>query len=317
MKIKKIVYKQLYKILRKKFIKEKITQLGKIVEEDDRIICYVEQKKFDEYIKKSHTLRLYGFNCLIESNKKIIEGFKLNKPVYYIFDNITFSLFTTISSAFSSIIFKNCTFSNDINVRFADELTFEHNIYNGWHSIDTKASFKVNANKLKLINENFKNIEETIYVQYDTFGMEIETNTLEITNSEIDTGKKCFVHIDSKQVAINNSIIKTPEFIINSKNVDFKNSVIKASKGVLIEGESNTINELIVNTPTLVFNNEEINGKDKVVNAVDESINLENSRLNLLYTLKQISLNCKNEITKDLEQKQTELLNNKVKTILK
>jgi len=100
MKIKNIVYKQLYKILRKKFIKEHITQLGKIVEEDDRIVCYVEQKKLDVYRKKNFSIDLDGFNTLIQRNKEIVDSFKLNKPVYYIFDTIIFKYSTRISGMF-------------------------------------------------------------------------------------------------------------------------------------------------------------------------------------------------------------------------
>jgi len=145
--------------------------------------------------------------------------------------------------------------------------------------------------------------------------MKINTDVLEIVNSNIDTGKTGSVDIKSEDVAINNSIIKTPEVIIDSKQISFENSKIEALRGIAIEGECNTINQLKVDTPTLILNNEEKNGKDKVVNTVDESASLENSRLKLLHLLKQISLNCKNEIAKTLEEKLIELNNGKVKSI--
>ena len=73
----------LYSTLRNKLIKNIITNIGKIKEEEDKIICYVEPKKFQRKFKKKYLVELYlnGMNAMNIDLRKIIEKLKLNKPV--------------------------------------------------------------------------------------------------------------------------------------------------------------------------------------------------------------------------------------------
>lgn len=71
-------------------------------------------------------------NTVYDKSRKLVEYFNLNKPVYYIFDGIIFDTAVNISSLFSNIIFRNCTFNMGIICLFANNITFKNNKYNCW-----------------------------------------------------------------------------------------------------------------------------------------------------------------------------------------
>lgn len=89
-KLKKKSKLKIYNEIRQIYLKKSICNIGKIVEEEDKIICYVDQKYIDRYKgnKPFYKLRLNGMNQVTEGIKETVEKFRLNKPVYYVFDGI-------------------------------------------------------------------------------------------------------------------------------------------------------------------------------------------------------------------------------------
>ena len=56
--------------------------LGKVVEDDEKITCYVRRNKVK---KKNYTIACFGIG---KKQKEIAEAYKLNKPICYLIDSI-------------------------------------------------------------------------------------------------------------------------------------------------------------------------------------------------------------------------------------
>lgn len=123
--------KALYKYRRQKFLKNTITNIGEIEEEENSITCIVKQEKLDsnkEYCNIFYSLNLYGMNTHYEKSRQLVDYYKLNKPVHYFFNGIHFNKPINIFSLFCNITFINCTFENTpIQIFTAEEITFSKN----------------------------------------------------------------------------------------------------------------------------------------------------------------------------------------------
>lgn len=106
-KLRKKVIHKVYNIARQDYLERFVGNLGKIVEEDDKITVYATQELVNKNGKKVYyELMCNGMNTHYEKSRNIVEKYKLNKPVYFIFDGIVFDRFTRLSSRFGNVIFK-------------------------------------------------------------------------------------------------------------------------------------------------------------------------------------------------------------------
>lgn len=122
-----------YERARTKFLTQITQNIGTIEEREDSIICYVKQDLLEKNSKRVfYELHCYGMNTVYDKSRELVNYYKLNKPVYYIFDGICFDTVVNIASSFSNIIFKNCTFNLGIRIFFADTIILENNKYNSW-----------------------------------------------------------------------------------------------------------------------------------------------------------------------------------------
>ncbi len=133
MDISKKIERLKYERDRTKFLKRIIPRIGTIEESEDCIICYASQKLLEKNAKRAYyELHCNGMNTVYDKSRELVDYFKLNKPVYYIFDGICFDTVVNLSSIFSNIIFRNCTFNTGIQISFADTITLENNRYICW-----------------------------------------------------------------------------------------------------------------------------------------------------------------------------------------
>ena len=117
-----LIKKVRYSMARQDYLEKVVGKLGKIVEEDDKIIIYATQRLVKKNCKTVfNELMCNGMNTYDEESRKLLEKYKLNQPVYFIFDGIVFDNFTRLFSHFSNVIFKNCTFNNGLQVLNATE----------------------------------------------------------------------------------------------------------------------------------------------------------------------------------------------------
>lgn len=79
--------KCIYGAGRKFSIEDVISIKGKVIEEEDKFICYVDARTIGEEIDKHleiYNLKLKGFYTLDKKFKEMFDYYKLDKPVYYI-----------------------------------------------------------------------------------------------------------------------------------------------------------------------------------------------------------------------------------------
>lgn len=264
-KIEKLKYER----ARAKYLQQTIQRIGTIEEKEDCIICYVKQELLEKNSKKvSYELECYGMNTVYDKSRKLVDYFKLNKPVYYIFDGIHFDTFVNIASSFSNLIFRNCTFNAGIHIFFADTITLENNKYNCWSDFKDygNAFLWGKVNNLEIKNENFINQYELKKYGENNFGMNINIDKLNIENSTICAESHGQINIKAKKTCILNSKISAPEIYLDSDSITSYNTSynwwLKSANGIIIENKNCDLNiELECNrihSPYLIYNGAEI-----------------------------------------------------------
>ena len=100
----------MYDYFRNQALSKIVGNLGKVVESDDKIICYVDENK----IKRKKSI------LVIDCSKKeeLCEKYNINKPIYYILEGININenkkLF--ISGSNCNVIIRNCNFNIDTSI---------------------------------------------------------------------------------------------------------------------------------------------------------------------------------------------------------
>lgn len=243
--LKQIIGKKLYELSydleRKSYLKHITNDLGDIVENNDSILCYVKQKKLDKIISLNR-LSLLGMNTYSEFTKNQVYKYKLDKPVYYVFDNIAFPYGLMISSHFvDTIEFKNCTFGNKVSIDARNSnVLFKNNKYD--YDVNIKEIFGngflriKNASRVSFCNENFVNSSNLDHPL--DFEMDINSKDLEIINSGIECGKKGNLSFNTENIFIYGSVITTSGLYIDTKSIETVDNCILAREGAIIKSNN-------------------------------------------------------------------------------
>lgn len=288
------------KTTRQVYLKKSIGNIGRIMEEDDKIICYVDQKALKKYRdnKSIYKLRLNGVAGKIKKNVE------LSKPVYYIFENIEFNLVTQIASPWAIIIFRNCTFNKNIEIISGNEITFEDNKY----SDHCSAYFYKNCfftadevNKLTFIDENFINCYDVNYFGDVIFGMKINSKILEFINTKVRAEYPATIKIRAEKTKTVNSVISANEVYIDSNSIETIDSPIMAKSGVIIENINCDFSGNI-ESPIIFYNGIDLSCKTEKPRKVDEEVaKLSEARQKFLEKLRGLSIFCQ-QLSKDKKQ---------------
>lgn len=298
--LKDKIQEYLYSIERKNFMKRWLTNIGTIQEEEDKIICHVSQKSLKRYIKsKGYTIWCYGMPPH-EKVKQKVEYFKLDKPVYYIFDGIEFNLVRFCSLFNSIMIFKNCTFNNSLHFSSATKVILEKNTYKSW----TKNTFRSgeflsgSVHELIIQNEHLINSYEYSKKSRD-FGVNITTDRLTIMSSTICNENEGQINIKAKETYISDSIIESDELYLDLDNIAYANSLLKATKGIIIENKNENCDVEMgfyhVDSPYVVYNGMEVINQEKEEQEPDKEKLLE-ERIHLVQFLTNLQNQCNKEM---------------------
>ena len=320
--IKRYISKKSYEKLRQEYLKSSITNIGRIVEEKDRIICYVDQKSLEKYKGNNpiYELKLYGMNQVTDGIKEKVKEFGLDKPVYYIFDGINFNTAVKLVSRWATIVFKNCTFNKGINVLWSNNIVFESNKYIDWANIYFYSDIFMNINrveKLTFINENFVNsFEEKKHIQAN-FGMRLNAKRLNITNCIFGDATTTRINITSEETRLYNSNLKAKEIHLNSESIKSENSTFMASDGIEIDNQNSDFNS-IVYAPIVFYNGIVLEGKNNNVHEVNSANALLNdARKEFLTKLYEVYNQCRYINNQKLENLKTKLEKQQVLKLLK
>lgn len=228
--------------------------LGKVVEDDEKITCYVKKSKVK---KKDHnyTIACFGIGK-DEDRKKIAKAYKLDKPICYVIDGLELKKHKVYIFGYNDceVIIKNCSFGLNLCVHVNGKCKLDNT------DIKTFSYLSISANdKIDVIDSNVGNKKKNIKVSFTA------TNGLNITNSNI-TGK---------EVECESSVI----------NVDESSSLTATDK---VDLKTNDFNPININAPIIVLNGEEIaNEKETdVLKKITDSLLLK--RLELVNLLKRV-----------------------------
>lgn len=325
--LKKKISNYCYHKDREAYLKSVVGNLGEIIEEEDKIICHVDQELLDKYGKKDsslYDLRLQGMIPFPEETKRIIDYFKLNKPVYYIFENITFDEGLEFSSFHAHVVFKNCTFYDNVAMMFADDVTFENNKYFDKRPIYYWGKcffFGKFINKLTFINDDFFNSYEDPYPwmkkSLPNFGMDVQVDVLEIIDTKIDCERSTSLNINANKAIIRNSKINAYELYLESKSIEFFDSSILAKNGVMIENQDCDF-EGNVQSSVIVYNGVELSSQNnKIFSFKHDKTRLEQSRQLFIEQLRNLRNYCQKLNKGELQRIQDEFDEQPVSKILK
>lgn len=320
-KINKKIKMEIYNKARKAYLKKSICNIGRIVEKDDKIICYVEQKAIDRYKgnKPFYELKLNGINQVTDGIKEIVENFRLNKPVYYIFDGIEFDSAVQITSLWANVTFRNCIFNKNIGIIWGDEIFFEHNKYIDYCSNYFYGNCFLTAdriNKLTFINDNFVNSYHLKIYGDAYFGMQIDAKLVEFINTKVDAEYPATVRIKAEKTRIENSLLNANEIYVDSESIEFTDSSIDAENGVMIENKNcDFIGD--IDAPIIFYNGALLANKNNESIKVDEEEKkLKLLRILLVQKLQILNNYCKEQNNKKITSIEEQLGKQSVSKIL-
>ena len=292
--------KVLYNITRP-YAKKYITgHLGKVVEEDNKIICYVKKSK----VKNEDYNYIISCLGIGDEQKGLTQAYKLDKPICYVIDGIELKKHKVYILGYDGceVIIKNCNFGLGVHVMVNGKCTLDNT------NITTFSYLSIYANELTVKNMDSEQIRVISKKTDICFGA---NNRIDVIDSIIGSKKK----------DINVSFLVTNELnVVNSKivgkgveceskviNVDEKSSLIATNN---VNLKTDDFNPLNITSPTIILNEELIENENGSVLLKKITEPLEVKRCELVNLLKRIKTECENINSEKLVKCQ-ELLNSK------
>lgn len=305
--IKKKFKRILYNIVREHIKKQITGNLGKVIEEEEKLICYVNKRKCKN--SKYHcAIFCHGIN----ESEEVIKKLGLNKPICYVIDG--FSLDKKAAKIYgyegSEIVVKNCEFNDSLFV-LSDKCILENSVIKSYYS-----RLSIKANELVLKNMNIKHtfsspaMDLTFYIGADE-KMDIIDSHIGESRTDIDVSI-----YSGNELNLTNSKIEGYQVDFRSKNINAdNNSLISAIEKVEIKTES--LDELNVTSPKIIYNGNIIPNKDKSILLKKVNDPVKEKRLEFVKTLKEIKKKCDEIKTAELNQYVDNLNNQQVAKIIK
>lgn len=301
--------------VRTKTLNEKTCNLGEVVEEDSRFVCYVSQKKLEAFYRKNkykfQTLNLSGFDMENPENVKL----KYNKPIYYIFDGITFHNKLEFGSLYNPyIVFVACSFEKNIFTYFSDAtIIFENNKYTShWFDMYFEENYIDIRKSGNVIIQNDRIFNSLQKHQNAKFGININAKNIEITDSSIEIKDQSPLYLKANNLKLNNSAIDGYDIYIDAKNIESTSKIVGKNVAIDDSGD-NVIGHIFANN--ILYNNISINSRKTVLSKhVLERHKLE---LRLLEILKNAKLNVEQVKETEMRKKEEELANTEISKLLR
>lgn len=310
--LRKKVGLKIYNMARQDYLERVVGKLGKIVEEDNKITVYATQRLVEKNGKKTfYELSCHGMNTHYEESRKIVEKYKLNKPVYFVFNGIVFDVFVRLSSHFSNVIFKNCTFNNGLQVFHGANVTLENNKYINWTDFYGYGdSFLYgDFDELTIKNDEFVNSDDLKQYGKTKFGINVSADKVNIISSNIFAESQGQINISSKEIFLVNSTIAGPEVYLDSESIKSSDTILKSDNWIMIDNKNGDFTG-DVQAPTIVYNGVDLNVSKEVVSVNEDDVNLKRARYELLQKLRNLRDYCK-QINEDKAHVIQEQLNSR------
>lgn len=291
-----------YNILRHFAMKRITSNLGKVVEEDEKIICYVDKNKCNKELYK------YNISCFgtLLKDKELAKKYNINKPICYVFDSIDFDNREVYIYGHddSEIIIRNSYFKYGLSIGSDGKVIIENSL------IKTGHTFSMFAKELILKDINIVND-----LALANFGLQVtlESSSISMVNTNIGKDKeKTSVYLIAKDNLnmINSNIVGDYIECESKKITADDNTLLKGSKQVKLK--TSTTPKINIISPVINYNsNSFLNSKNLLSNPITFK------RLELIQTLRKISNACKMINNQKIEEYRNELNNDSVIKTLK
>lgn len=286
------IKQKLYTIIRNQLKRKFTNYLGRVVEEEDKLICYVNKRN----CKKNKFEYIIKCKGIEESNQELAKLYKLDKPICYIIDDLKTAKHRIYVFGYDDceVIIRNCQFGFDLNVHVNNKCTIENT-----HVQAPSSYLSIGATNLIINNMNIHNELSISLPLHIIFG---SAESIEINDSNIGKeNENTRVSIISNQVlTIKNSKVSgdAVKFAAKKINADRNSTLIASEKVDLIAEDFNQIN---ITCNNIIFNGEKIPEHKKSVILEKTTDPLKIKRLELINLLKKIKIKCQtinaNEIT--------------------
>lgn len=282
-----------YNIIRY-FVKKHITgNLGKVVEDDEKLTCYVSKRKCKKHkYVFSYEICCYGIG---KENSKLAETYKLNKPIHYVFDGIEFDKKRVYIHGYDGcdVYIKNCKFSHVLFNTFsvgARNVTIENmNITDNLALVGNNTDIMIRAYaKLDIIDSNIGKKREKTSVSL------MSENQLNIVNSKL-AGAEVYCRCE-KMTSNNNSLL-----------------IAKNEVNII----ANDLNQASIISPTIIYNGDSFTGGNDPITLKKLLEPLKIKRLELVSLLKKIKAECEKTNSEKLERISESLNEQSVGKVLK
>lgn len=278
------------KIKRKLILKKETHHLGKIIETDNKIICYVNKDKID--FKKS------SIDLILSNN--------IDKPIEYIFENINFkgSLFLLCNNKNVTIKLNNCNFNIATYIKTKGPVE----INNCHFAFFEYLTIIANIISIKNMKENsLENLSKEVKATF--YGDDL----LNIDNSNI-TIPDNFSHISlysDNSISLKNTNINSDSITISSPNIygSVNNKIIADTTTIKTNNYNGNIK---IDTNILTINDNSIITQS-VINLRKSQNSKDEERQKLISLLKNI----KNQVQQGIESKIKKLENTQIKKLLR
>ena len=305
--INKSLKEKLVEIIRD-YIKKKITgNLGFVVEEDDKLICYVKKEKCE--IEISHSgYKIYHVRCKDNSQEYIdlIEKYNLDKKIVYVLDGLDFNrneILEIDGDKDCRIEIKNCKFEYKFKIITQGDCRLKNIVIGPIAG----PSFYIGAENIIMDNITIRPLDLFDVFAFDGFTFRLNaSNLIRLNNFNVEENilGKTNLEVDTYFINMSNSNLRVEDITLNSKIIQSNNSLIDASGVTTLNVKE--FNELAIKTLVISYNDKILIGGRELVclKPIDED--LSNNRQALLLQLKEISekLNLYNKgIVKCVEEK--------------
>lgn len=292
--------------LKRNYAKNILTgNLGKVIEEEDKLICYVSKNKC---LKNRDFIWNIFCNGIVSDNRVTSANeYNINKPIYYIIDGIDFGKHVIHIYGYDNVnvIIRNCKFPYGLFVSINGDCLLEksyvcavmHNLLIGADNITIKDMYiynelrytqgldiKIGAdNNLNIIDSNIGRLREKTNVSLEA------GNILNLDNSDI---RGDIIECEAKKIVTHHA----------SSLLSDKKAMIKSSDFEPIKIES----------PEIFINGYKFNSNNKTVYLKQKTSPLSIKRLELIELLRQVRDKCENVNSEDIQKYQEELNNRSV-----
>ena len=293
-----------YNIERQKFMSRWISNIGDIKEEEERIICYVSKA-----LLKGLTITCYGMPTN-EKCKQSVEYYKLEKPVYYIFDGIEFNNVSFTSVFNNVLVFRNCTFNSRVNFVDVNKVVLENNTYVSMEKDEYRPGSFLNGDIEELViqNDNIKNHFKCLGIETD-FGVNIKAKRLTILDSTISAENEGQIYIKAQEANFMDSTLEASEMYLDLDTITYAESLLKSSQGIIIENKNCNCDVEMgfyhVDAPYVVYNGIEMINEEKKNQEQNQSC-LQEARIPLVQVFTNLQNKCNQNIVMQYLKKEND-----------